>query len=151
MKKTINGIRYNTKNCTLIFIVDTIYPKNDIRWSEEYLYKTKSGKYFLLGIGGPGSPYARTDEILGNKDGEHIIPMPYDKLIVWAEEYMPDEMLKVLLKDIKQELKRNGIEIPEILNRAFHRLAIMKKVQKLAEAEKAKSSQPTNRTTYVDW
>ncbi len=58
MKKTINGIRYNTKNSTLIFIVDTIYPKNDIRWSEEYLYKTKSGKYFLLGIGGPGSPYA---------------------------------------------------------------------------------------------
>jgi hypothetical protein len=151
MIKIIDGIRYNTKTSTLIFKVNSIYPKSDIRWSEEYLYKTKSGKYFLHGIGGPGSPYAIANDIYTNKEGEKIIPMPFNQLVSWAEEYMPDEKLKILLMNIRQEIKRNRTEIPVFLENVYGRLSVRERYKKLLEVNKEKASSENYRLTYVDW
>jgi hypothetical protein len=48
---------------------------------------TRSGKYFLHGSGGPGSPYSVWDnESDANIDGEAILPMSQYDVITWAEE-----------------------------------------------------------------
>ena len=59
MKKVIDGALYNTDTARCIGAWDNGYFRNDFNFCKEMLYKTKSGKSFLYGEGGPMSKYSR--------------------------------------------------------------------------------------------
>jgi hypothetical protein len=77
--------------------------------------------------------------------------MPFNQLVSWAEEYMPDEKLKILLMNIRQEIKRNRTEIPVFLENVYGRLSVRERYKKLLEVNKEKASSENYRLTYVDW
>ncbi len=151
MKEIINGVCYDTEKAVLIEFTESEFKKEDIRWSVTRLYRTKSGQYFLYGIGSPGSPYAQPDDIHTYTEGEMIIPMTLNKVTDWAEEYLSDKGLKNILKDMERNLKRLGLEVPTYLKTSLLRLGKRERDDKLAAAKKAKYSQKTCRITYVRW
>lgn len=86
MKKIIDGLRYDTD--TAEFIGDVSYGEGSRDYSHYYegLYRTRNGRYFLHGYGGPRSSYA---ESCGNNTwsgGETIVPMSPVEAQEWAEE-----------------------------------------------------------------
>ena len=85
MKKIINRSLYNTETARFIGTWDNGAEYGQMNRSDEYLYQTKSGKYFLLGEGGPMTTYA---EHHGNhtSGSEKIIPLTASEAREWAEE-----------------------------------------------------------------
>ena len=87
MKKVINGSLYDTETAKLLGEDSYSNPGDFHHWAEQ-LYRTKSGKYFLHGEGGPASKYVR--EIGQNEwsGGEKIIPLTLESAQKWAEEHL---------------------------------------------------------------
>lgn len=85
MKKIINGARYDTDTAKKLGFSQNA-PESDFDWYDETLYRTKSGKYFIHGCGGPRTRYAsrRTDENWSS--GEQILPISEDAARKWAEK-----------------------------------------------------------------
>jgi len=85
MKKIIAGAQYNTETARFIGTWDNGAEYGQMNRSDEYLYQTKSGKYFLRGEGGPMTTYA---EHHGNSTsgGEQILPLTASEAREWAEE-----------------------------------------------------------------
>ncbi len=88
MKKVINGALYNTDTAKLLGNWDNGYPRNDFNFCEESLYRTKSGKYFLHGYGGPLSKYSVSHGDNEWCGGEHIEPLSSDTARDWSEEHL---------------------------------------------------------------
>jgi len=95
MKKIIDGALYNTETATLLGS-DSYGYGNDFRaWTED-LYRTKSGKYFLHGEGGPMTQYAVSTGNNSWSGGSKIIPMNRSYAVEWAENHLSaDEYIKL--------------------------------------------------------
>jgi len=103
MKKIIEGLRYDTETSEVIHAWDNGCYGGDFKRCEETLYKTKNGKYFLHGDGGPMSAYARP---VGNNSvggGEEIMPMSSDEAFEWLSthdgEYAAEEEFPDMIQD----------------------------------------------------
>ena len=84
MKAIINGKAYNTDTATEVDSYWNGYSSGDFHYVCETLYRTAKGKFFLHGIGGPMTPYARA---YGNGygGGEEIIPYTETEALEWCE------------------------------------------------------------------
>lgn len=99
----------------------------------------------------PGSPYAVWDnESDAHIHGEAIIPTALYDVIVWAEEYLPDDKQKSVIKDIHQEAKRQNIEIPTNLKAASQKLTLRERKARRAAVQAKEASQRTSQL-YIDW
>jgi len=87
MKKVIEGALYNTETAKEIGAWDNGLYGRDFGRCSETLYRTKSGKYFLHGDGGPMSKYAVRH---GNSTSgsEEIRPYTPAEAAEWAEEHL---------------------------------------------------------------
>lgn len=83
MKKVIEGALYNTETAT--YLGSYHNGVHGFAWWKESLYRTKSGKYFLHGAGGPQSQYGEWHGNSGG-DGEVIRPYTIQEAMEWAEE-----------------------------------------------------------------
>lgn len=90
MKKIINGKMYNTETAKELGYKDNGYNGNDFNWCCETLYQKRTGEYFLLGEGGPMSPYAAChgNETSGSSE---IIPISEKEAKEWAEQNLTAE------------------------------------------------------------
>ena len=87
MKKVINGSLFDTATAAKIGKWNNGIYGNDFDMMAETLYRTKSGKYFLYGEGGPHTRYGVWH---GNSGGfgEKIMLMPFIEAQKWAEEHL---------------------------------------------------------------
>ena len=60
MSKVIDGRRYNTETADEVGSTQHAYPR-DFRYFAETLYKTKNGRFFIAGEGGPKSRWSKSD------------------------------------------------------------------------------------------
>lgn len=90
MKKIIEGAMYNTESARLIGSWNNDFHGNDFRFSFQYLYQTRSGKYFVYGGGGPLSTYAvqRGNQTAGS---EQILPLTAEEAREWGEKLLNPE------------------------------------------------------------
>ena len=94
MKKVIDGALYNTETAKLLG-KDSYSNPSDFQHWKEALYRTKSGKYFLHGVGGPMTKYAVSVGLNEWSGGEKIIPLDLDSAQKWAEEHLDgDEYIR---------------------------------------------------------
>lgn len=87
MKKIIQGVLCDTSTAKHLGSASYLGSRDLAHWSEE-LYRTKSGKFFLYGEGGPSSRYAVT---IGQNEwsgGEKIQLLSRETAMKWAEEYL---------------------------------------------------------------
>lgn len=136
MKKVIQGVLCDTATAKFLSEASYLSDHDSAHWSEE-LYRTKSGKFFLYGEGGPASRYAVT---IGQNEwsgGEKIQLLSRETAMEWAEEHLdgdeyiaafgnPEETEKAMsvilplkTRERLEALKREtGMTFSEIIARA---------------------------------
>lgn len=87
MKKVIAGSKYDTDTAQLLGTWTNGYI-DDFEAIEESLYRTKAGKYFLHGVGGPKSRYGKWVDNSTLEGGSEIIPLTREAAQKWAEEHL---------------------------------------------------------------
>ena len=137
MKKIIQGVLCDTSTAKHLGSASYLGDRDFAHWNEA-LYRTKSGKYFLYGEGGPSSRYAVT---IGQNEwsgGEKIQLLSRETAMKWAEEYLdgdeyiaafgnPEEaekamsiILPIKTRERLEALKREtGMTFSEIIARAI--------------------------------
>lgn len=85
MKKVINGKVYDTDTARKVGCFDYGLGDRISGWSET-LYVKRTGEYFLLGEGGPGSKYSVCTGVNESSGSTKIFPLSYDDACKWAEE-----------------------------------------------------------------
>ena len=104
MKRIINGKRYDTSSAKkLAEACSKSYSRRDFGFWEEELYLTKSGNYFLHGVGGPASKYAEACGQNNWTGGEKIIPISEEAAKVWAEEHIDGDEYESIFGEVEME------------------------------------------------
>ena len=104
MKKTINGIRYDTDSATLIGSDESNLPTSDFHhWSEALYISPRSGRYFLAGEGHALTKYGKINENGDRHAGETIIPMSQAQALEWAEQHLDQEIIDEHFSDIIED------------------------------------------------
>lgn len=91
MKKIISGKIYDTDTATNLGAWWSSSDVRDFSHVEETLYRKRTGEFFLFGVGGPMSKYARAEGQNSWTGGERIMPMSWDEARAWAEEHLDTE------------------------------------------------------------
>ncbi len=103
MKKIINHVRYNTDTAKKLgsWQIDT---ESDLDRCEEALYRTKSGKFFIHGTGGPRTRYASPRGDGGWCSGEAIVPISEDAARQWAEKKLPADEYEMVFGEVSEDV-----------------------------------------------
>ena len=111
MKKVIQGVLCDTATAKFLGSASYLSSRDFAHWSEE-LYRTKSGRYFLYGEGGPASRYAVT---IGQNEwsgGEKIQLLSRETAMEWAEEYLDGDEYIAAFGDPEETEKAMSIILP---------------------------------------
>ena len=111
MKKVINGVLCDTSTAKFLGEASYLSDRDFAHWREE-LYRTKSGKYFLYGEGGPASRYAVT---IGQNEwsgGEKIQLLSRETAMKWAEEYLDGDEYIAAFGNPEEAEKAMSIILP---------------------------------------
>lgn len=105
MKKTIQGIRYDTEKATLIgeYYTPGLGTNNFNYWTAGLYMAPRSGRYFVAGEGHAMTIFASR---VGNNTrgwGEKIIPMDKKEALAWAEEYLDEDKIDEFFGDMIEE------------------------------------------------
>ncbi|MCB1819600.1 MAG: hypothetical protein KDI77_16905 [Gammaproteobacteria bacterium] len=86
MKQVIDGKLFNTETAERVAHDDNSLPVNDFNNWDETLYRTKNGRWFVHGRGGPLTRYA---EAVGNgwTGGQEIRPLTETQARTWCEDH----------------------------------------------------------------
>lgn len=108
MKKTINGIRYNTENATKIGEYDNLhYGADSITdfsyWTASLYVTPRSGRYFLAGEGGPMTMFSRPAGGNSTSGGSGLFPMDRDEAFAWAQRYLDEDKIEAYFGDMIEE------------------------------------------------
>lgn len=111
MKKIVQGVLCDTTTAKRLGKASYLGSRDFAHWSEE-LYRTKSGKYFLYGEGGPASRYAVT---IGQNEwsgGEKIQLLSRETAMEWAEEHLDGEEYAAAFGDPEETEKATLVVLP---------------------------------------
>lgn len=136
MRKVIKGAVCDTETATRLGACGHDITNRLYRWTET-LYRTKSGRYFIHGEGGPGSRYAKAEDDGHWKRGEQIDIITKEAAEKWAEEHLsgdeyeaafglPDEVPKITIELTPENRRKlddiraaNGMKFVDIINDAI--------------------------------
>ena len=101
MRKVIDWKMYDTETATLLGEYAYGYG-GDFDRIEEGLYRTKSGRYFIAGNGGPRTKYAVAISQNCWSGGSDIFSLTKEEALVWAEVHLDaDEIEKAFGAEIE--------------------------------------------------
>ncbi len=137
MKKIISGAKYDTETAKKLGS-DSFSDTRDFNHWVEQLYRTKSGKYFLYGSGGPMSRYA---EVTGQNQwsgGSKIISMDRQAAQEWAEKHLSADEYEDAFGEVTEgeEKEALNLNISPVLKAKLWELAEKKKITISALVEK---------------
>lgn len=85
MKQVIDGKVYNTETAEVVAEFSNDFGVSDFRHCEETLYRTKKGRFFLAGEGGPMSRYSKSVGDM-QSGGSGIIALTVTEAQEWCEQ-----------------------------------------------------------------
>ncbi len=112
MNRVINGSRYDTDTARQLGCSASNCLRSDLSWWEETLYRTKAGKYFIFGEGGPMTRYAKS---LGDGSygyGQSITPVSEEKAREWAENHLDGDSVDRIFGAIAESTARISVFLP---------------------------------------
>lgn len=75
MKARINGKTYNTETADYVCAWDNDRPRNDLHYEEVYLYRKRTGEFFIEGEGGAATVWGYEDKSGARSFGVKIFPV----------------------------------------------------------------------------
>lgn len=102
MKKIIEGKKYDTETAKKL---GEWWNNQDVRnfgHVEETLYQKRTGEFFIYGVGGPASKYARSEGQNSWTGGEKIIPVSYPRAKAWAEEHLTVDEFESIFGEVTE-------------------------------------------------
>lgn len=111
MKKVIQGVLCDTSTAKHLGSASYLSSRDFTHWNEA-LYRTKSGRYFLYGEGGPASRYAVT---IGQNEwsgGEKIQLLSRETAMEWAEEHLDGDEYIAAFGDPEETEKAMSVILP---------------------------------------
>lgn len=100
MKKIINGKVYDTETAKKVAFWSNNKSYSDFSYTEENLYRKKTGEFFLYGEGGPMTKYAESCGDNGWMYGDKIIPLTYESAQKWAEEHLDGNEYEAIFGEV---------------------------------------------------
>lgn len=97
----INGLKYDTENAEHICYFANGYPPSDFNHCHGDVYKTKYGRFFIAGDGGPMSMFARSCGD-GTSGSRGIIPLEEDHARKLCESARVDSETMAKFFDIQE-------------------------------------------------
>jgi len=99
MKKIIDGVRYDADKAVKVGAADNlglgVSSVTDFAYWTAELYRTpRSGRFFLVGEGGPQSRFAQSAGQNTWSGGSDLIPMSKEEALSWAERYLDVEVVE---------------------------------------------------------
>jgi hypothetical protein len=101
MKKIVNGKRYDTDTAKLLGSAGYSHP-GDFSFWQETLYQKKTGEFFLHGVGGAMSRYARQTGQNEWSGGEKIIPLTREEARKWIEKNLDVEEYEEIFGEVEE-------------------------------------------------
>jgi hypothetical protein len=101
MKKIINGKKYDTNTAKILGSAGYSHP-GDFSYWQETLYRKKTGEFFVHGIGGAMSRYARQTGPNEWTGGEKIIPLTREEARKWAEKNLDAEEFEEVFGEVEE-------------------------------------------------
>jgi hypothetical protein len=101
MKKIIGGRCYNTDTAKILGSAGYSHPGDFSFWLER-LYQKKTGEFFLHGIGGAMSKYARRVSLNEWTGGEKIIPLTREEARKWIEKNLDVEEYEEIFGEVEE-------------------------------------------------
>lgn len=89
-RRVIDGRAYNTKTATLVASACRGGYTDFGHWAED-LYRTKSRRFFLHGVGGPSSRWSQSTGQNSRSGGEGIKPLSEADAREWVEQHANDD------------------------------------------------------------
>lgn len=105
MKKIINGKRYDTDTAQRMAAAYSAATPGDFSYWEEYLYKKRTGEFFIYGEGGPASRYRERVELNNWSGGSAIRPLSYDEAKAWAEEHLDGDEYEEIFGAVDESME----------------------------------------------
>lgn len=112
MNKVINGSRYDTETARQLGSASSNSLHSDLSWWSETLYRTKAGKYFVYGAGGPMTRYARACGDGSYGYGESIMPLSEEKAREWAEKHLAGDDVERIFGAVAEITSRISVFLP---------------------------------------
>lgn len=99
MKKIIEGLRYDTDKSITIGRFSNLgsgaSSTTDFQYWTATLYRTpRSGKYFLVGEGGPMSRFGKQIDQNSYGWGEKLMPLGKEEAFEWAQRYLDTHIVE---------------------------------------------------------
>lgn len=94
MKKIIQNKLYDTNTAKRIGSINNGKATDDLFYTEEVLYRKKTGEYFLYCAGGAGTRYAKPQKSGGSKSGEIIIPVDFETAERWTQKNLSTQVFE---------------------------------------------------------
>ena len=94
MKKIIGGKRYDTATAQKVASDSASCSKSDFSYYAESLYRTMSGRFYLVGEGGPMSHYAEAIDSNSWTGGSDLRPLSEKEAREWLEQTGNTEALE---------------------------------------------------------
>lgn len=149
MIKVIDGAKYNTSAAKFLGGHGYSNP-GDFSYYDESLYRTKAGKYFLHGEGGPMSKYAKSTGQNNWSGGSAILPMSRTSAMEWAEENLDGDEYEAIfgIVDEGEEQTSLNLSISAQLKAKLWRIAESRGVSVAVVAEEMlmKAAEETTHT-----
>lgn len=124
MKKIIGSKKYDTETAKQVGETWSA-GEGSLAWTEETLYRKRSGEYFLFGEGGAMSRYAEEVGQSSWSGGERIMPLTYTEAKDWAERHMDADAYIAAFGDPGEGgdgLAQMAVRIPESTIAALDRM-----------------------------
>ena len=126
MRSFKNGRRFDTNTGRLIGEVWNGFPKHDSDYIAERLMQNAAGIFFLHGVGGGDTRYAKIVDGVGML-GEKIIPLSVEAANKWMESHLSPEEFQNAMNPIGEG--------------SFLYLRISPKIKKALETHKARTGE----------
>lgn len=110
MKKIIAGAKYDTDTAKKLGSY-SYGARSDFHFYDEELYRTKSGRYFMHGNGGPMSHYAKACDIGGWTGGEKIVPVSRFDAQEWAEKHLEVSEYESIFGEIAEDAEKEPLNL----------------------------------------
>jgi len=111
MKKIIEGKVYDTDTAKKVASYSSPGSGSDFNHFEEDLFLKKTGEFFLFGVGGPMTRYAKQVEQNNWSGGKKIIPLSYQAAKAWAEEHLTADEYEAIFGEIVEEDGKEYIKL----------------------------------------